>query len=256
MCFNARYLIKTALRRAQRDSPEDVAFFKSMLRQWDEWFRISGFEHPGVVVYTNEKPLTPALFTWGLVPAWAKTKESIWNNTLNAQSETMFEKASFKVSAATKRCLIPADGFYEHHHAGGKTYPFYIQHKEEDKPFYFAGIWNSWNDPLTGETLSSFSIVTTRANPLMAKIHNKPKFADEPRMPVILPEGVADEYLKPLSQKEILELCAPYPEELMKAHTVRPLTGKNSPGNVPASSEKYEYADFDFDGKSGQLKLF
>lgn len=256
MCFNARFLIKTALRRAQYQCPEDVPFFKDLLRQWDEWFRISGFEHPQVPVHTAEKPLAPSLFTWGLVPDWAKTKESIWNNTLNAKSETMFEKAAFRKSAETNRCLVPADGFYEFHHFRNKSYPFYIHHKQEATPFYFAGIWNDWTDIETGEVINTFSIVTTRANPLMAKIHNKPQFSDEPRMPVILPEELADEYLKPLSEKQVEELCQPYPEKLMEAYTVRSLSGKNSPGNVPSANEKFEYSELDFDGKSGQLKLF
>ncbi|HSO86161.1 MAG TPA: SOS response-associated peptidase [Draconibacterium sp.] len=235
-----------SLRRAERNNPADIEYWRNVLRQYDDWFQVSGFAHPKVIIYTNNKPFTPEPHTWGLVPGWAKSPESIWNNTLNAKVETMFEKSSFQKSAGSKRCIIPAEGFYEHHYFNGKTYPFYIAHKE-GKPFYFAGLWNDWANPDTGEILNTFTIVTTRANTLMTKIHNKPKFSDEPRMPVILPDDATEEYLRPLSRKEIEELCVPFPDSQMVAHTVKSLSGKNSPGNVPEANEKYFYPDLVFD---------
>lgn len=235
-----------ALRRAEHHNTEDVEYYREVLKQYDDWFQVSGFAHPKVLMYTNNKPFTPEPHTWGLVPNWAKSPESIWNNTLNAKSELMFEKSSFRKSAESKRCIIPAAGFYEHHHFNGKAYPFYIKLKDE-KPMYFAGLWNDWANQETGEILKTFAIVTTRANNLMAKIHNKPKFSDEPRMPVILPENVTEEYLKPLSRKEIEELCAPFPDSQLEAITVKSLSGKNSPGNVQEANEKYHYPELVFD---------
>jgi len=246
MCFNARYVAESALKRAKRYMPEDVAYWESVLKQYDNWFQVSGFAHPKVIVYADKKPFFPDLHVWGLVPDWAKTPESLWNNSLNAKAETMFEKSSFRKSAESKRCLIPAEGFYEHHHFNGKAYPFYITHNE-GKPFYFAGLWNDWKNPVSGEILNTFSIVTTRANNLMAKIHNKPKFSDEPRMPVILSEEATEDYLKPISRKEVEELCVPFADSQMKAVTVKSLSGKNTPGNVPEANEKYHYEDLVFD---------
>ncbi len=75
-------------------------------------------------------------------------------------------------------------------------------------------------------------------------------------MPVILPEALTDEFLKPLSRKQVEELCEPYPETLMEAHTVRSISGKNSPGNVPGANDRFEYSEFEFGGKDDQLKLF
>jgi putative SOS response-associated peptidase YedK len=168
----------------------------------------------------------------------------------------MFEKPAFRKAAETQRCIIPAEGYYEYHHFRNKTYPLYIYPKEQGNPFYFAGLWDEWVNPENGERMKTFSIVTTRANNLMAKIHNKPQYADEPRMPLILPEAMTDEYLKPFSREQVEELCEPYPETIMEAHTVRSISGKNSPGSVPQANEKYEYSDLDFDGKQDQLKLF
>lgn len=256
MCFNARFLLKMALKRAQHNHSKDAAYWESLLIQWDEWFLVSGFAHPRVVVYSNLEPFEPEQHTWGLVPGWAKTKESIWNNTLNAKSETMFEKPAFRKAAETQRCIIPAAGFYEYHHFRNKAYPFYIYPKAQDQPFYFAGLWDEWVNRDNGEKLKTFSIVTTRANGLMAHIHNKPQYDDKPRMPVILPEALTDEYLKPLSRKQVEELCEPYPETLMEAHTVRSISGKNSPGNVPGANDRFEYSELEFGGKDDQLKLF
>jgi len=256
MCFNARYVIESSLKRAVRYGTQDVEYWRNKLKLHDDLFQVSGFAHPKVIIFADTNPFFPEISIWGLIPPWAKDHESIWKNTLNAKAETMFEKSSFRESAERKRCLIPAEGFYEYHHFNGKAYPFYIRHKE-GKPFYFAGLWNVWKSPVTGEAVNTFSIVTTKANSLMSKIHNKPKFSDEPRMPVILSEELTEDYLKPISRAEVEALCVPFPDSLMEAYTVRKLSGKESPGNVPSAHERYHYEDLVFDQKNDkQLTLF
>ena len=253
MCFSARFRLEVALKRALRYSPEDVEYWKNTLKQYDEWYMVSAFDHPKVIIYTNEEPYKPQLSTWGLVPDWATDARKIWNQTLNARGETIFEKPSFKKSAEEKRCLIPAEGFYEYHHYKGKMYPFYIYHKE-NLPLNFAGLWNEWTDKNTGEILNTFTIVTTRANDLMAHIHNKPKISEDHRMPVILPEGVENKWLNPLSKEELQELLQPFPDSKLMAHTVRKLSGKDSPGNVPEANQEFEYAELT--SKDDQYTLF
>lgn len=253
MCFSARFRIEIALKRAIRYSPEDVEYWKNTLKQYDEWFAASAFDHPKVIIYTNEKPFEPQLSTWGLVPDWASDAKNIWNQTLNARGETIFEKPSFKKSAEEKRCLIPAEGFYEYHHHKGKMYPFYIYHKEK-LPLTFAGLWNEWADKNTGVVLNTFTIVTTKANAFMANIHNKPNVSGDHRMPVILPEGLENNWLDPLSKKEFLELLQPFPDSKLMAHTVKKLSGKDSPGNVPEANEEFEYAELT--AKDDQYSLF
>ncbi len=167
-----------------------------------------------------------------------------YNKTLNARSETIFEKNSFKYSAKNKRCLIVIDGFYEHHHRNGTIYPYYIH---TDEPLILAGLWNYWKK---GEAeMQTFSIVTTKANAVMAKIHNNPKLAG-PRMPVILNDELGKKYLEinasdKAGQDEVLELCQPSDIEL-QYHTVNPLRGKARLGNVPEASEYFEYGEQGF----------
>ena len=256
MCYNAKYLFEKALRRAiHYNIPEDIEYYKKELaRRFKEYRRFySGFAHPEIIVYTNNEPYKPQPATWGLIPEWAKEPVKIWNQTINARGETIFEKPAFRKSAGSKHCLIPAAGFYEFHNYKGKKYPFYITHKN-GQPLYFAGLWSEWPNPETGELLNTFTIVTTKANPLMAKIHNKPQFSDDPRMPVILPEDHLEEWLKPLNKEQVQELLVPYPDSELEAYTVKPLTGKEAIGDDPAIDERREYDDLVYG--DNQLTLF
>ncbi|WP_235915000.1 SOS response-associated peptidase [Flagellimonas ochracea] len=172
-----------------------------------------------------------------------KGQKDIWNKTLNARGETIFEKNSFKKSARDKRCIICIDGFFEHHHHGKETIPYYISRKD-GQPISLAGLWNEWTDPETGEVLNTFSIVTTEGNPMMAKIHNNPKLIG-PRMPVILPDELEDKWLievkDELDIKELEELLKPFPESEIKAHTVGKLRGKYAVGNQQEATDYFEY---------------
>ncbi len=257
MCFNARYLVQTALKRAIRD--HDFAEAKKLqlyLKEFVDYFQVSGFSHPEIIVYTNNNPLSPLRAIWGLVPEWAKDPAAIWNQTLNVRGEAIFEKSSFKKSAESKRCLIPAAGFYEHHDFGSKKYPFYI-HRKDGEPMYFAGLWNEWTNRATGEIMNTCSIVTTQANAFMAKIHNNPKNSDDHRMPVIFPDNMADEWLRQLSRAEIQELATYiFPDSMLDAWTVPKLSGKDSPGNVPESNQHYEYPELVFDKDPVHRPLF
>jgi len=256
MCFNLQQKAIAAYKRAiYNGHKNEAAYWKGVAEQAKEWFSASAFAHPKLIVYTDKKPLHPQASIWGLVPNWAKTPDSIWNNTLNARGETIFEKASFKKSAIENRCLIPVDGFYEYHDFKGKKYPHFITRKDGEV-LYFAGLWNDWKNPSTGDLLHTCSIVTTHANPLMAKIHNKPKLSGDHRMPVILSKELMEEWLKPLSEKELKELATyQLPDSEMVAWAVQPLTGKNSPGNVSGASEKFEYEEL-AEEQDDQLTLF
>ena len=119
---------------------------------------------------------------WGLVPFWAKDP-SIGNRMINARAETIAEKPSFRNAYRKRRCVILADGFYEwRREEGGKT-PYYIS-LASGEPLAFAGLWESWTDKSTGESLQTATIVTTDANEFMAPLHQ--------RMPVTLvPESAS-----------------------------------------------------------------
>ena len=253
MCYDIKASYEAQLKRARRrgDWVAVEEILERLIPLTDlPLHHASGFTHPELLIYTDEQPEFPIVATWGLVPHWVRDDEHMkktWNNTLNAKGETIFEKPSFRDSAKKKRCLIYVDGFYEHHHFEGKTYPFYI-YRKDGEPFTLAGLWSEWQND-NGGNLVSFSIVTTEGNPLMAKIHNNPKLKG-PRMPLILPEEIEDTWLNPieddLSKKSIQELVKSFPEEEMKIHTVSRLRGKEYAGNVETISDEVDYKDLIF----------
>ena len=205
-------------------------------------YYISGFEFPKLPVITDQQPDRLQGFTWGLIPFWVKSETEalkIRVYTLNARSDTIFDKPSFRNAIRKRRCLIPADGFYEWREVRGKKYPYYIYLKSKEI-FSFAGIWEEWTDHSTGEVLKTFSILTTDANPLMEQIHNTKK-----RMPVILPREQELDWLKDgLNREEIAALTRPLDEALMGAHPISKLiNSRSSNRNVAAIQEAYDYLE-------------
>jgi putative SOS response-associated peptidase YedK len=139
---------------------------------------------------------------WGLIPSWSKEAKGI----INARVETIDEKPSFSDSFQRRRCLIPADGFYEWERNGKISQPYYFQMKDE-APFAFAGIWDRWQQN------DRCAIVTTTANELLAEIHH--------RMPVILGSESHDLWLSEDSRAaDLKEMLVPFPAHLMTSHAV------------------------------------
>jgi len=165
----------------------------------------------GVAVVPNNGQNTLDFFTWGLVPSWAKDP-SIGSRMINARSETIQEKPSYRNAFRQRRCLILADGFYEWQKQSGSApkLPFYFQ-LADGAPFAFAGIWETWNPP-EGEPLRSCSIITTEPNDLVAMAHN--------RMPVIFDKGGMWDWLAEKPADALQAMLAPYPAEKMRAHPV------------------------------------
>ena len=125
-----------------------------------------------------------AMLRWGLVPRWAKDLK-FGARTINSRSETAAEKPSFRSAMKKRRCLILADGFYEWQRIGKRKQPFYI-HRQDRRPFYMAGLWESWRDPAVSSSdapIETCTILTTDANTLMSGLHD--------RMPVVLPDDDA-----------------------------------------------------------------
>ncbi|GMV37135.1 MAG: hypothetical protein AMXMBFR61_16430 [Fimbriimonadales bacterium] len=160
-----------------------------------------------------------ALLQWGLVPGWAKDT-SIGAKLFNARSETVAEKPSFRNAFRKRRCLMPADGFYEWQPTNGRKQPVYIR-LAGGEPFAFASLWEIWKSP-DGEVLETCTLLTTEPNEVMAPIHN--------RMPVILRPEESDAWLAPEARLgDLLGLLKPFPSEAME---VRPVsTYVNNPRN-------------------------
>jgi putative SOS response-associated peptidase YedK len=157
-------------------------------------------------------------FHWGLVPLWAKDAK-IGSRMINARAETLAEKNAYKSAFKRRRCLIPADGFYEWRKdpdapAKAKKQPYFI-HQPNGEPFALAGLWEVWRGPNKDqEPLRSCVIITTTPNEPMAAIHD--------RMPVVLPQSAWDTWLdRDLDDHELLgKLLIPAPPELITMHTV------------------------------------
>lgn len=153
-------------------------------------------------------------FHWGLVPIWAKDPK-IASRMINARAETLASKGAFKAAYRRRRCLIPADGFYEWKRLGGKRkQPYYI-HRSDGEPLAFAGMWEVWRGPdKQGDALRSCTIVTTQANETMSALHD--------RMPVILPPSVWEQWLDPANDDldTLGKLLVPAPPALLTTYPV------------------------------------
>jgi putative SOS response-associated peptidase YedK len=153
-----------------------------------------------------------AMLHWGLVPKWAKEK-AIGNRMINARSESLAEKPSFRDAFKKRRCLVLADGWYEWQVAPGGKQPWFIRMKDA-RPFAFAGLWERWKDPASGAQLESCTIVTTDAAESVRKIHE--------RMPVVLAEADWDRWLDTAfsDTDKLSELLRPYDPKSLEAWKV------------------------------------
>lgn len=253
MCYDIKTSLEAQLKRAKRnlDYKAIEEIIEKLVPLTDlPVHHASGFTHPEVLIYTNESPDWPKVATWGLVPHWVRTSEQrkkLWNSTLNARGETLFEKPSFRESAQHHRAIVYVDGFYEHHHFQNNTYPFYIQQTSKE-PLALAGLWSTWTDPETKGRLVTFSIVTTVGNRLMSKIHNNPKL-EGPRMPLVLTEEMEEKWLHNYedtrTEAQINELLQSDPGENLEGYPVGKLRGISYLGNVPEVCSRVEYPELE-----------
>jgi len=147
---------------------------------------------------------------WGLIPHWAKD-EKIGNKLINARAETVQEKPSFRDAFKSRRCLIPATGFFEWKHHGRMKQPYFIKMKNGGL-FAMAGVWESWRSP-DGKVIESCSIITTEANGIVGKIHD--------RMPVIIPAQSYGLWLSSASNgQSFLEYLKPHSPFTMTSYPV------------------------------------
>ncbi|KAA3436719.1 SOS response-associated peptidase [Rufibacter hautae] len=174
-------------------------------------------------VVTNEKPNTVQFFSWGLLPFWAKDTKAV-KRPINARAETITEKPSFRNLLKLKRCLVPADGFFEWKVTDHGKVPHRITMKDGDL-FSFAGLWDEWLDKSTGEIINTFSIITASANELVNPIHD--------RMPVILSPEAEELWLDGNeSQQGFISLLQPFDADKMMAYPVSTLVN-SATNNVP-----------------------
>lgn len=217
MCYS------TALRK-QREKIEQRILSQipakfSQESTFKPYFHLNGFTHGNLQIITMDNPEYIVDAEWGLIPSWSIHNPEGFrkkSNTLNARSESIFEKSSYAESAENKRCLILADGFFEPHHENGQAIPYFCYQPSEAFPegdvFLFAGLYNE----LDSKTLST-TILTTEANPFFMEIHNKGK-----RMPLILDPNFFEDWLDDgMTNQEINEIMVTgITTKAFKAHPI------------------------------------
>ena len=177
---------------------------------FDEFYKPNYNVAPGqkLPAITNSEPTQMSYLKWGLIPFWAKDPK-IGYKLINTRAETISEKPSFKNAFRKRRCLIPANGFYEWKKDTHKT-PFRIFLKSEEL-FAMAGIWETWKDG-EGKPVHTLSIITTEPNELMQNIHN--------RMPVILPRELEEAWLKENDELALKSMLRPFESKLMDCYPI------------------------------------
>lgn len=196
----------------QEEAEQIQEFLEMELREvaLNTYFKLSGFEHKPMPIICFEG-IYYAL--WGLIPRWLRGVV-FWDNTLNTVSEKVYETPSFKHLPEKNRCLIPVSGFFESRHVGKDKYPYKITSPDQEI-MSLAGLYDDWVDPESSETVRTFTILTTEANPLMAQIHNS-----KLRMPLIIAPDDEARWLDPtLSKEEVKAMMKPYTGKLI-AHTI------------------------------------
>lgn len=187
----------------------------SKIHQYTPNFNVAPMQRIPAVISSSQGNRLGEL-RWGLVPGWAKD-DKIGSKMINARAETVADKPAFKRLLKSRRCLIPADGFYEWKKEGSGKQPFRILLSDKGL-FSFAGLYDIWEDP-EGNKLSTCTIITTEPNSLMADIHN--------RMPVILrPEDESDWLGRDNNDvASLLKLLRPYDASKMRSYKVSPDVG-------------------------------
>ena len=207
---------------------------------------VSGFQFTQWPIIKENNSSTDLLLEmahWEFIPSWINNNKELEVSrekftTLNAKGETLLESKMYKDAALKRRCLVLSSGFYEWRYfkaIGEKkenAYPYFIRQKGKSV-FLIAGIYQPWTDKTTGETIDSFAIVTTAANELMSKVHNKKK-----RMPTILTEVLATEWISDLCSEQKIKEIANYsfPSDQLEAYPI-----KKDFKTSTSPQEKYNY---------------
>lgn len=198
------------------------------------------FSLPLLPVIRSDNRKLLDLMNWGLIPSWIKNKEDADESrlkTFNARAETVNVKPSFAESFKSRRCIFPVRGFFEWQHIGDRKIPWYIFRTDKDI-MSLAGLWSEWTDRNTGEVIKTFTVITTEANEMMARIHNSRK-----RMPVILDKSSEEIWLdKNIPAEKAVGILKPCDVKILNAYTISSLINrKDIDKNTPELIRPFNY---------------
>jgi len=231
---------RSSLSKTEKELEErfNATFYSDNLRQYNPLPNYNVAPSHVMPIITNDDRAHFTAMRWGLIPSWAKDSK-IGFKMINARIETLFEKSAFKMAVAKRRCLVPADGFYEWQKSPQGKKPFRITMKDQSI-FSMAGLWDRWVDE-KGQQVFSFSVITQAPNELMMDIHD--------RMPAILTKEQESLWLaNDIRPQELIGMIEPYPSELMEAYTVSKKIGnvKNNSADLIDPKEEQSQMSFDF----------
>ena len=196
----------------------DIKLDEDIKQEWKQRYNVAPTQ--SIPVLESGAARSVSMMQWGLLPIWAARNKKPFS-LINVRAETIREKPYFKgLVERGKRCLIFADGFYEWQPPAGKGMlktPYYF-HRKDNKPFAFAGVWES--SPSGEQSLNTCAIITCPPNPLVAEAHN--------RMPVMLEPAAGREWLAQKPVNDLLAMLAPFPADAMQAFPVGRLVNNPS----------------------------
>jgi putative SOS response-associated peptidase YedK len=201
----------------QRPSAELAALFgaEDLAESPGERYNLAPQQLGLVVVERDDLRRAIVPYRWGLIPSWAKDAR-IGNRLINARAETVATTPAFRAAFQKRRCIVPADGFYEWERMTPEIRQPNLIHRADHEPMAFAGLWSIWRDATQpeAEPTRTFTIITTTANATLEPIHD--------RMPVILPASAWATWLAPAPADPgaLLALLRPAPDDLLERYPV------------------------------------
>jgi putative SOS response-associated peptidase YedK len=210
MCGRNRLSRRKQIIEERFDVPDD----SNDSEEWSPRYNVAPTQAAPVIRQHPKEPRRVlTLMRWGLIPIWAKDMSDAAGK-INARSETAATLPAFRDAMKSRRCIVPADGFYEWRRTGGQKQPFCFE-VNDGELFAFAGLWERWKKP-DGEWVKSFSILTTAPNAVTSTVHD--------RMPVILDRADYDLWLDPTmtNVEAATDMLKPYPADYMRSHPVSP----------------------------------
>ncbi len=209
----------------------------------DFYYYADGFNMPLVPFEANTEPLKVQPAMWKLIPYWVKTWDEAkkYANTLNARSEEIFEKASYKHSILKNRGIMYVAGFYEPHHPADKvSIPYYITRKDR-QPIALGCVYNDWTNHDTGEVIRTVSIITTEPNEMFVRIHNEGQ-----RQPLIIEPHMRDQWFNARTRQEVEAMFTIYQGDDLQGWPVGQYLNKRVDGkNAPQAWERVEYPQYE-----------